>query len=101
MKKYLINILIGADQFLNCLWGGDPDETVSSRLGRIKLKNMGKIPWSRPWPKVVDWGLDLIDKNHSIDAIEEGEGKDGIFDRPGHTQNWERGSGTLRIKKRE
>lgn len=34
MKKYLYNILIGIDQLVNALLGGDPDETISSRLGK-------------------------------------------------------------------
>ena len=32
--KYFKNILIAIDQLLNTLAGGDPDWTISSRLGR-------------------------------------------------------------------
>jgi len=78
--KYCLNILISLDQFGNALFGGDPDETISSRLGKLKIRHGGKIPWYRPMSKFVDWGLDQIDPNHSIDAIEEDEGQDAVLD---------------------
>ena len=79
--KWILNILISIDQGANSLLGGDPDETISSRLGKMKVKHGGKIPWYRPLSKVVDFGLDKIDPNHSIDAIEEDEGEDAIVDK--------------------
>ena len=79
--KWLLNILISIDQFGNTITGGDPDETISSRLGKMKVKHGGRIPWYRPLSKVVDFGLDKIDPNHSIDAIEKDEGKDAIVDK--------------------
>jgi len=81
MLKYMLNILIGLDQFGNSILGGDPDETISSRLGKLKIRHGGSIPWYRPLSKIVDWGLDKIDPNHSIDAIEEDEGKDALIDK--------------------
>jgi hypothetical protein len=79
--KYLLNILIGIDQLGNTILGGDPDETISSRLGKLKVKHGGSIPWYRPLSKIVDWGLDKIDPHHSIDAIEEDEGNNAILDK--------------------
>lgn len=32
--RYFWNVLLGLDQFLSVLTGGDPDETVSSRVGK-------------------------------------------------------------------
>ena len=81
MCKWIVNILIGIDQLGNAILGGDPDETISSRLGKMKVKHGGKIPWYRPLSKIVDWGLDKIDPNHSVDAIEEDEGKNAILDK--------------------
>lgn len=80
LKKWILNILIGFDQLGNAFLGGDPDETISSRLGKIKRKHKG-IPWYRPLSKMVDWGLDRIDSNHSIDAIEHDEGKNAVLDK--------------------
>jgi hypothetical protein len=30
----LLNVLIGLDQTANAAWGGNPDETISSRVGK-------------------------------------------------------------------
>ena len=81
MGKWILNVLIGIDQLGNAIAGGDPDETISSRLGKMKLRYGGTIPWRRPLSKIVDWGLDKIDPNHSIDAIEPDEGSEAILDK--------------------
>lgn len=78
IAKYLLNIAISIDQLFNTVLGGDPDEVYSSRLGKLKLRHGGSIPWSRPFAKIIDWGLDKIDPGHSIDAIEEDEGSDSL-----------------------
>ncbi len=49
------------------------DETVSSRLGRLKIAHGRRIPWKYPLAKILDAGLELIDPGHSIDAIEHDE----------------------------
>lgn len=74
IKKYIINVLIALDQLANALLGGDPDETISSRAGRmLKLKN-------KPlWARILCWFLDFIDPNHCIDAVEKEEGKDEVI----------------------
>lgn len=71
LTRYLVNILVGVDQLGNALFAGDPDETISSRIGRLKRRHGGKIPWSRPVPKILDWVLDKIDNNHTTEHIEE------------------------------
>ena len=78
--KWIVNVLIGVDQLGNALWGGDPDESVSSRIGKMKLYYKGRIPWYHFFFKVIDWGLNKIDPNHSIDAIEHDEGKDAVIE---------------------
>jgi hypothetical protein len=78
----VFNIFIGLDQFLNVITCGDPDETVSSRLGRIKTANHGRIPWHRPMAKLTDKLLDIIQPGHSINAIEAGRGNHGLIDLP-------------------
>ena len=83
LGKYLLNFLISIDQLGNTIVGGDPDETISSRLGKLKKKHGGTIPWRRPVAKIIDMGLDKIDKNHSIDAIEADEGKNALLDKEG------------------
>ena len=36
LKQYIINLLVAFDQFINVLFSGQPDETVSSRAWRCK-----------------------------------------------------------------
>lgn len=68
---YWLNLLVGVDQLLNALFGGDCDETVSSRIGRLKLRHNGNIPWSYPVPKLLEYLLNKIDNNHCTKVIEE------------------------------
>jgi len=82
LGRYCINVLLSLDQLLNSLLFGDPDETVSSRIGRIKVKWGGQVPFFRPVARLVDKILDRIDPGHSIDAIEDDEGEDGLIDKP-------------------
>ena len=70
LKRYLVNVLVSLDQFANTLLGGDPDETISSRLGKFK----GTVP---PYSWLC-WLLDLIDPGHCDKAIEEDEGRDQV-----------------------
>jgi hypothetical protein len=82
MGRYLLNILISIDQLGNAIFCGDPDETISSRIGRIKRKWNGRIPRWRIFTRMADWTLERIDPGHSIDAIEDDEGGNGLADRP-------------------
>jgi len=75
------NILIWVDQGLNVfLFLGDPDETVSSHIGRVKRRNGGRVPRHRFVMRLLDKMLEKIDPNHSIDSIEEDEGADSLLD---------------------
>lgn len=70
LKKYLWNILIAIDQLVNTILLGDPDETISSRAGKLKDK--------RAWAKWLCWLLNKFDTEHCKDAIEEDEGDDRV-----------------------
>lgn len=66
-----LGVLIGIDQLGNALAGGDPDETISSRIGRRKIKGGGSIKWKRhPLHYLIDAALEKIDPGHSIRSIE-------------------------------
>lgn len=39
MSRLLLNILIGFDQTANAALSGNPDETISSRVGKAALRN--------------------------------------------------------------
>lgn len=73
MKRWMLNILLAFDQFFNALFGGDPDETLSSRMG--KSIRDGHCP-------LCDWVcrfLNWIDSGHCKKAIDESEGRDEVY----------------------
>lgn len=72
IKKYFWNLLIAIDQFFNAVFGGDPDETISSRTGKLQHK--------RAWAKCLADFLDLFEKDHVEKSIEEDEGTDGVVE---------------------
>ena len=71
--QYIKNLLVSIDQFFNAVMLGDPDETISSRAGRV-------WPDSK-WRKFID-KLFFWQTNHCHKAIEKSEGKkDLLFPR--------------------
>lgn len=74
---YLHGVGVAVDQLINAITGGDVDETLSSRLGKRKLKRGGVLVW-HDWlglAKPLDWLLDKVDPGHSLGAIEPDEGE--------------------------
>ena len=80
-SRYFWNILISIDQFVNTVFGGDPDETVSSRIGKWLYLPHTTFKWK------VAYGicrvLHVLDKNHCIKSIEEDEGQFDLFEWEG------------------
>lgn len=70
--KYGGNVFIAYDQLGNAVMGGDPDETISSRVGKAARK--GNL-----FAKFFSWYLSTPDPNHCEKAIESDEGSDGLF----------------------
>ena len=69
--KYLKNILLSLDQMANSILGGDPDETISSRLGRN---------YDGTWmERFVNWLFKWQKDDHCTNSIEQDEGKDAII----------------------
>lgn len=63
---YCKAVFIGLDQLINALFGGWPDETISSRAWRWELAGV------RSWPRRLLDGLALIlgDKDHCRESFE-------------------------------
>ena len=75
-KRYLINILVALDQLLNTIFGGDPDETMSSRAG--KDRDRGRIVGC-----ILCKFLDIFERDHCTKSIERDRGKrPGQYDKP-------------------
>lgn len=51
-KQYRRNLRIGASQALNTILGGDPDETLSARLGRAAQRGS---KWGRWLYVLLNW----------------------------------------------
>lgn len=69
-SRYALNLLVAHDQAGNALIGGDPDETISSVLGK-----------RRNTCRVCGWlcqFLHRIDPRHCANSIEPDEGKDSL-----------------------
>jgi hypothetical protein len=62
MKRYFWNLAIAVDQLFNAVFAGDPDETMSSRVGRY-----AKDVWLA---RQVSRVLDYFFPNHVEDARE-------------------------------
>ena len=88
----LWNILVSVDQLGNVLIGlgvvlvrgesvnyGDPDETISSVLGRKT-----KAKTTNPVEKGLVWALDKIDRDHALEAIEFNTKRQAVLRAPRH-----------------
>lgn len=71
--RYLRNLFIAVDQLVNTILGGDPDETISSRLGKNYNGTIAE--------RFVDWLFSWQHKKegHCEASIEKDEGNQAIF----------------------
>lgn len=81
-EGYVMRVLIGFDMFVNVIFNGHPDETISSRSARAATE--GKL-----WGKIMSKFLNLFQKDHGAlaeagdvqrsEIVEYLEGKSGIL----------------------
>ena len=72
MKTYFKNVLVSIDQLGNTICGGEPDNTISARVGYFASKNRGpsKYYW-KLLEKIIDTTFWPIDgPNHCLKAFE-------------------------------
>ena len=74
IQRYVRNVFVAEDQKLNAMMGGDEDETISSRSGKLAQKGI-TLP-----SRVIDFfALHCFGQaNHCADSIEEDEGKNAL-----------------------
>ena len=70
MKRYLFNLLLALDQFVNAILLGDPDETLSSRCGKKHPKAAALID------RIFAW-----DPRHCAKNAEPDEGQNALTAR--------------------
>ena len=77
--RYVLNVLIAIDQLGNALVGGDPDETLSSQVGKWMRRgehgDKGALYWR--WRAFRDFieRIGLFPRSHWEEAIEPDEGR--------------------------
>lgn len=79
LKKYLHNLGLSFDQLLNAALMGDPDETISSRLGKCKERGGKFCIW---FCKILTkiWNFfGAKQDGHCIESIERDEGSDSLI----------------------
>ena len=60
-EGYVHRVLVAFDQFVNAIFGGRPDETISARAYRASLLG-------HKWGIALNWCLNLIQKDHGAKA---------------------------------
>lgn len=76
LKVYLLNLIYMLDLMVNTIFLGDPDETISSRIGK-------KVARSERDCAICTWickFLDMIDERHCSKAIKLHEGRGSADD---------------------
>ena len=72
LERYFWNVLLGLDQFLSVLTGGDPDETVSSRVGKAAAAGSQT-------GRLLECGLDAVfGAGHCRGSVEADEGSERV-----------------------
>lgn len=74
IKKYAYNLFLSYDQFINSVLFGDPDESLSGRLGRAMLSGRPKF-WVRPMAVVNNflWLKFTGEVDHCLNSVEPEE----------------------------
>ncbi len=76
--RWAHNVLLSIDQGANALLGGDPDETISSRLGKwLAGDNMAR----RAFARVVCPALDLLmlERDHCRKSVDQTTGGKAVL----------------------
>ena len=68
MKSYGRRVAVAIDQLFNALFGGDEDETISSRAAKARMKG-------KRWGCLLCRFLDWLAPNHCANSIEPDEGE--------------------------
>lgn len=72
LKTYFWSVMITIDQFFNTLLGGDPDETISSRMGK---KSRESCPVCY---RICKW-LNVFEADHCAKSVERDEGRRNVI----------------------
>ncbi len=76
--KWAFNYWIAVDQLANSLTLGDPDETISSRVGKWSIAEDPGM-FRDATSGALCFFLDLVDDDHCANSIEYDEGEKAVF----------------------
>lgn len=82
IKQYVYNVLLGLDQLINCLIGGDPDLSLSSNVAHAVYTPGLKPRWNFIYDVekfinlLFDNRLYTLETNHVLNAFEQYEMND-------------------------
>lgn len=71
--NYVKRVLVAFDQFVNVVFNGHPDETISARTGR-------DAACGYKWALTLQWMLNTIQRHHTSLAIEHDKDRAEIVD---------------------
>ena len=80
ISTYLWNLLIALDQSINTVFGGDPDETLSSRMGKWAKNGENNRGLRKPIYWISNFVVELFQKDHFQKSVEEDEGSRKTLD---------------------
>lgn len=85
---YIKNILVGIDQLGNAMAGGNPDNTISARVG-YNVNHLDTISYLKYW-KFLEWVIDStffpIDGDNHCDNSYHNDEEELFYDQ--YTKNW-------------
>lgn len=77
LAAYFYRLALSLDQLGNAVFNGNPDQTISGRLGIDLINNrFGCCEWKLKFCKVLDWAFS--EKNHCVNSIDYDEIKKDV-----------------------
>lgn len=79
MRQYIWNLFISVDQLVNTIFGGDPDETISSRIGKWNRDGRTERGLRNIVYRFVNGIVEVFEKDHFKKSIEEDRGSNEVL----------------------
>lgn len=80
LKQYLINLAISLDMSVNTIFGGDPSETISSRMGKWAKDGANNHGWRKPIYWIANKIVNVFQKDHFAKSIETDRGANSVIE---------------------
>ena len=74
-RRYILDVWLGFDKFMNAAMGGDHKETISSRLGKSIDHGSPSVFFCKPLDLIIYKCLDIVDEDHCTKSIDWSVGR--------------------------